>query len=102
VFTAHLSDLRLTWQFNNQSFLRLALIYRQVDRNLDNYEAAWQSVYQARQRNLTSQLLYSYQLNPQTVFFIGYGDSAYENDQQADLKRDQRSAFVKMSYAWLL
>ncbi len=102
VFTAHLTDLRLTWQFNNQSFLRLALIYRQLDRNLDNYEAAWQSAFQRRQRNLTSQLLYSYQLNPQTVFFIGYGDNAFEDDQQVDLKRDQRSAFVKMSYAWLL
>lgn len=102
VFTANLTDLRITWQFNNRSFLRLALIYRQVDRNLDNYEDAWQSVLQSKQRTLTSQLLYSYQLNPQTVFFIGYGDNAVEDDQQTELKRDQRSAFLKVSYAWLL
>lgn len=102
VFTADLTDLRLTWQFNNRSFLRLALIYTQIDRNLANYQDAWQSVFSARQRNLTSQVLYSYQLNPQTVFFVGYGDNATADDQQHELKRDQRSAFLKFSYAWLL
>ncbi|MCH8538663.1 MAG: carbohydrate binding family 9 domain-containing protein [Alkalimonas sp.] len=102
VFTADLTDLRLTWQFNNRSFMRLALIYTQVDRNLSNYEDSWQSMLSGRQRNLTSQLLYSYQLNPQTVFFIGYGDNASADDKHNELKRDQRSAFLKFSYAWLL
>ncbi|MCC5827245.1 DUF5916 domain-containing protein [Alkalimonas sp.] len=102
VFTADLSDLRLTWQFNNRSFLRLALIYTQIDRNLANYEAGWQAVLNSKQRTLTSQLLYSYQLNPQTVFFVGYGDNAIENDEQTELKRNQRSAFMKFSYAWVL
>ncbi|MCC5854040.1 MAG: hypothetical protein JJU30_14490, partial [Alkalimonas sp.] len=102
VFTADLSDVRLTWQFNNQSFLRLALIYTQIERNLANYEAGWQTVLNSKERALTSQLLYSYQLNPQTVFFVGYGDNALENDQQTTLKRNQRSAFMKFSYAWVL
>lgn len=101
VFTAHLTDFRLTYQFSNRSALRLALIYNQLSRNLANYQPAFQSLLSAKQNSLGSQLLYSYRYNPQTVFFAGYSDNAIENDEINSLWPVQRNVFIKFSYAWL-
>ena len=98
VFTANLTDLRLSYQFSVRSFVRLALIYSDISRNPANNIG----VVEAREKTLGSQLLYSYKLNPQTLFFAGYSDSAYQDDELTSLERDQRSVFMKFSYAWLL
>ena len=98
VFTANLTDLRLSYQFSVRSFLRLALIYSDISRNpLNNTGTVV-----ARDKTLGSQLLYSYKLNPQTLFFAGYSDNAFSDDEVDDLTRDQRSVFLKFSYAWML
>jgi hypothetical protein len=49
---------------------------------------------------LFSQLLFSYKLNPQTVFFLGYSDISLAN-QRLDLTRANRTFFLKIGYAWL-
>ena len=98
VFTANLTDLRLSYQFSVQSFVRLALIYSNIQQNPTN------NIGQVtpHARELGSQLLYSYKLNPQTLFFAGYSDNAFADDEVNSLTRDQRSVFVKFSYAWML
>jgi hypothetical protein len=98
VFTANLTDLRLSYQFSVQSFVRLALIYSNIQQNPTN------NIGQVtpHTRELGSQLLYSYKLNPQTLFFAGYSDNAFADDDVNSLTRDQRSVFVKFSYAWML
>ncbi|MBU2179292.1 MAG: hypothetical protein KJ930_07625, partial [Gammaproteobacteria bacterium] len=98
VFTANLTDLRLSYQFSVRSFLRLALIYSDIRQNpLNNIGDVT-----ARSKSLGSQLLYSYKLNPQTLFFAGYSDNAFSDDEVQDLTRAERSVFMKFSYAWML
>ncbi|CCQ12259.1 FIG01056734: hypothetical protein [Pseudoalteromonas luteoviolacea B = ATCC 29581] len=98
VYTANLSDVRFTYQFDIHSYIRLAVIYTDIERNQANYIRNVDAKY----KGFTTQLLYSYKLNPQTVFFAGFGDSGFEDDQLTDITRDTRSVFAKFSYAWLL
>ncbi len=98
VFTVNLTDLRLSYQFSVQSFVRLALIYSNVHQNPLNNQGS----ITAHSRDLGTQLLYSYKLNPQTLFFAGYSDHALADDDIEGMTRDDRSVFFKFSYAWML
>lgn len=98
VFTANLTDLRLSYQFSVRSFVRLALIYSNIRQNpLNN-----QGIVTEKERSLGTQLLYSYKLNPQTLVFAGYSDHAFSDDDIQQLTRDDRTVFLKFSYAWML
>ncbi len=98
IFSANLSDLRLTYQFNLRSFLRLTMIYTDIEREPSSYVKE----VDARYRALSTQLLYSYKLNPQSVVFVGYSDSGYQDDDLSQLEKDNRTLFAKFSYAWIL
>jgi len=97
LFTANLSDFRVTYQFNQRQFLRLILVYSDIERNPQNYTFD----VDASSKGLGTQLLYSYKLNPLTKFFVGYSDSAYQDDVVTSLTQSERSVFMKLSYAWL-
>ncbi len=96
IFDAIVADTRLTWQFNLRSFVRLTVQYQDVEKN--------QSVYvdevDAREKEVGRQLLYSYKLNPRTVFFLGYSDLYVDNDDLDELEASDRTWFMKVSYAW--
>jgi hypothetical protein len=98
VFSAHLTDLRFSYQFSIRSYLRLSIIYANIKQNPfnNNGEVVQHS------KTLGSQLLYSYKINPQTLFFAGYSDNALKNDNVQDLKKLERSAFIKFSYAFMM
>ncbi|MEO8195512.1 MAG: DUF5916 domain-containing protein [Thermoanaerobaculia bacterium] len=96
LFTAQLTELRLVWQFNLRSFARVILQHRDLTRDADLYATAVDE----RSRRLFSQLLYSYRLNPQTVFYLGYSDTELETDRFDALPTD-RTLFVKLGYAWM-
>ncbi|MEI4549646.1 carbohydrate binding family 9 domain-containing protein [Pseudoalteromonas spongiae] len=98
LFTANLTDARLSYQFNNRSFVRLAVIYRDIERNPNNYIDDVTAHY----KGFSTQLLYSYKVNPQTVFFAGYSDNGYQDDDLSKIEKTDRSVFMKMSYAWML
>ena len=98
LFTANLSDFRATYQFDQRQFLRLILVYSDIERNQENYTFD----VDARSKSLGTQLLYSYKINPLTKFFLGYSDSAYQDDELTSVTKDQRSIFMKFSYAWLM
>lgn len=97
LFTANLSDFRATYQFDRRQFLRLIVVYSDIERNQQNYTFD----VDASSKGLGSQLLYSYKINPLTKFFVGYSDSAYQDDVLSSLTKNQRSVFMKFSYAWL-
>lgn len=97
VFTAHLYDVRATYQFDPQQFMRLILTYSDVSRNQANYNFD----VQAQNKDYGFQLLYSYKLNPLTKFFVGVSQSAIQDDQLTSFQADNRSIFMKFSYAWL-
>ena len=98
LYTANLTDLRLVWQFDVRSFLRFNAINTDISRDPALYHF---DEVDSEYRSLSTQLLYSYKLNPQSLVFLGYADNGYQDDDVDSLTRDQRSVFVKFSYAWL-
>jgi hypothetical protein len=96
VFDATLADIRATWQFNVRSFLRFTMQYQDIERNLDVYV----DPEFAQEKDIGRQLLYSYKLNPQTVFFLGYTDRYVDDDSLDDLTVEDRTVFLKIGYAW--
>ena len=96
IFDAKVHDLRLTWQFSVRSFVRLTVQNQDIERNQDLYfeEIDEQS------RDVGRELLYSYKLNPQTVFFLGYSDHYIDDDDLASLTSTDRTVFAKVGYAW--
>ncbi|WP_340679677.1 DUF5916 domain-containing protein [Paraglaciecola sp.] len=97
LFTANLSDLRITYQFDQRQFLRFIAIYSDIERNPDVYTFAVDKT----SRDLGTQLLYSYKVNPLTKFFVGYSNVAQQNDVISTLTTAEHSVFMKFSYAWL-
>ena len=97
LFTANLTDLKTTYQFSARSFLRFTLQYTDNKRNQGLYVRS----VQARTKQLTTQLLYSYRFSAATRFFIGYSDAGFQNDTYDAIEKTNRTVFAKFSYAWL-
>ena len=97
VFTENLTELRISYQFNVNSYLKFNIVYTDINFNLDNNPSA----YTAKDNNLSTQLIYAYKINPQTVFYLGYSDNSYQDDRLKSLSREQRTIYSKVSYAWL-
>ncbi len=100
VYTARLTDFRLSYQFDVNSFLRFTLIYNNTNRNPLNYLYNREDV-RPKSRDLGTELLYAYKINPQTVFYLGYSDQHDNEESSVQLKQNQRSMFMKFSYAWI-
>ncbi len=96
IFDAAVHDVRLTWQFSARSFLRFTAQIQDVERNQDQYIDEVDSVSNQTGR----QLLYSYKLNPQTVFFLGYSDNYVDDDDLSRMTVTDRTWFMKIGYAW--
>ncbi|MCV2885721.1 carbohydrate binding family 9 domain-containing protein [Aestuariibacter sp. AA17] len=97
LFTASLTDARITYQFDKEQFIRLTFAYNDVDRHLENYVG---SNFYETNRDFGTQLLYSYKVNPFTKFFLGYSDFGVQNDQVPHRRVAEQSLFMKVSYAW--
>ncbi|MEP1444572.1 MAG: DUF5916 domain-containing protein [Paraglaciecola sp.] len=87
---------KLIWQFNRQSQLQFILQDTDINRDLSLYRPGEYS--SSGDQSLATQLLFSYKLNPQTLFYLGYSDNGFADDQQ-DFIRTERSLFAKFSYA---
>ncbi len=98
ILTAHLTDFRVGYEFDLKNSLRLSLIYRNTERNPERFD----SEQERRVESYDTQLLYTYQVNPRTVFFAGYASDGVGNDQFSGLRRTGDSFFIKLSYAWRL
>jgi len=96
VYVENISELRVSYQFNVHSYLKLSLIYNDIDRNPDNNLV----LNSQKNKYLSSQLIYAYKLNPQTVFFLGYSDQSLQDDYLKTLRKEERTFFTKISYAW--
>ncbi len=104
LFYAKLLDLRLAYQFNIRSRLSLALLGVDIDKNLDLYENNFDNDPDndvlASSKTVGSQLIYSYKLNPQTLFYMGYSDKVTKNDRVLSLEKTDKTYFAKFSYMW--
>ncbi|NQZ22194.1 MAG: carbohydrate binding family 9 domain-containing protein [Colwellia sp.] len=103
LFTANQYDVRLGYQFNMRSILKLVVQYTDIDRDagMYSYEDIEDRPHDTNRR-FSTQLIYSYKINAQTLFFVGYSDGGFQDDNLNELERDQRTIFTKFSYAWLL
>lgn len=97
LYTANLSQARATYQLNVRTFVRWVGQYLDVERD----PALYTDAVPPRSRDFFNQLLFSYKINPQTVFFAGYSDT-WTGDERIDLTQQSRTVFVKFGYAWLL
>ncbi|UCD37365.1 MAG: carbohydrate binding family 9 domain-containing protein [Fidelibacterota bacterium] len=97
LYTANISELAVIYQFNTRTFLRCILQYRDYQRDPSLYL----DEIDAEEQHLFTQLLFSYKINPQTVFFLGYSDN-HDGTPDYSLTRSDRSFFLKLGYAWLL
>jgi hypothetical protein len=96
IYTVDLPQLRVLYHLNRQAFMRVIAQYEMVDRN----QAAYILPVEARSEELLTQILFSYRLNAQTVFLLGYSDFA-EGNERVDLTQQNRTIIAKLSYAWL-
>ncbi len=97
LFTTQVSELRSTYHFSRRAYLRAVLQYSQIDRDPDLYSEA----VEGRTRDLFTQLLFSYEVNPRTAVFVGYNDAALANDEYQALTQAERTVFMKLGYSWL-
>ncbi|MBA7575567.1 hypothetical protein ES708_17397 [subsurface metagenome] len=108
LFDANVSNFRVKYQFTRRAFLRVNLQYVDYDRNTENYIEEERDDVDANSTSLFSQMLFSYEINPQTVFYLGYSDN-YRNRNYIDqrgrfddsLTQTNRAFFTKIGYAWL-
>ncbi|MEM1250518.1 MAG: DUF5916 domain-containing protein [Acidobacteriota bacterium] len=106
LFEANLSQLRMVYQFNARTFVRAIVQYRDLARNAALYDSAVDPLTE----RLFNQLLFSYKLNPATVFFLGYSDDRLGGEeldplgnlQFNDLQQTSRTLFLKLGYRWLM
>ncbi len=97
LYTANISHLSAVYHINEQIFLRTIIQYVDYDYNVGNYIEERDSEY----KKLFAQFLFSYKINPFTVFFLGYSDNRY-GSQDYNLTQNDRTFFAKLSYAWVL
>ncbi len=95
IFDANLSQLRLQYHFSAAAFLRAIVQYRNVARNPELFSSPVEETTEM----LFTQLLFSFELNPRTVAFVGYsGDRLGLTD--TSLTQTNRTFFLKLGYAW--
>ncbi|MBM3308322.1 MAG: carbohydrate binding family 9 domain-containing protein [Candidatus Eisenbacteria bacterium] len=97
LYTANVTYLKAVYQFSPEMFVRAILQYVDCDRAPELHPFP----VEPEEQSLTSQVLFSYKLNPQTVLFLGYGDAHYGSGT-VDLTQTDRTFFAKVGYAWTL
>jgi hypothetical protein len=98
LFDAAIANVRVTYQVNVRSLFRLTLQNLEIIRDPSLYIDAVDEKYESK----SIQFLYSYKINPRTLFFAGYSDEGYQDDNQNTFEKTGRSVFTKFSYAWQL
>lgn len=95
LFTAQIERLKATYNFTARAFLRVIGEYLDVDRDPDLYTFP----VEAQSGSFAGSALFAYQINWQTVLFVGYGDNRLQ-DPLGELEPADRVVFVKVSYAF--
>ena len=74
----------------------MTMQHQDVERN----QALYIEDVDASSKNIGRQLLCSYKVNLQTVFFLEYSDSHLDDDDLETLTSTDRTFFLKLGYAW--
>jgi len=97
LYTSSIGQLTASWQFNPRCFVRAILQHVDNDFNTELYSDGRDP----EEQRFFTQFLLSYKINPRTVFFLGYSDNSFAN-QDYGLTRGDRTIFAKIGYAWVL
>ena len=97
LYTANITQGVAIYHLNLRMFFRVIVQYVDYDYNPENYTFPVDPEF----KHFFSQLLFSYQLNPRTVLFLGYSDN-YQGNQDYSLARSDRTIFMKIGYSWQL
>ena len=96
LFRIHVPEARVVYQFNTRAYVRMILQYTDIKRDISLYE----DKIEPRTKDLLTQILFAYKLNPQTAIYVGY-TGGFMGDQRIDLTEADRVLFTKLSYAWV-
>lgn len=97
LYTANIAQGTIAYQFTTRSFVRAIL--QHVDNRFEVALYDDPEEHEPQEQDLFAQLLFSYKLNPQTVFFLGYSESS-QGTQDYGLTTANRTLFAKIGYAW--
>lgn len=104
LFSATITNLKLIYLFDEKNSLRYTMQSSSVDRNITQYDffvtADTSDDEDESSENVASQLLYTYRVNPQTLFFAGYSSQGFRNQDIRTIRDTGRTVFMKFSYAW--
>jgi len=104
LYSANQTDLRLSYQFDIRNQLKLVMQYTDIQRNAALYQANFDSDddnnVNAVDKLFSSQIMYSYKLNAQSLFYLGFADRGFQDDTLEGIEKDSRSVFAKVSFAW--
>ncbi|MBA7575041.1 hypothetical protein ES708_16857 [subsurface metagenome] len=105
LYTANVSNFKVEYQFSKRMFFRTNLQWTDYRRNADLYNYDIDS----KTNKLFSQMLFSYKINPRTVFFLGYSDNYQNRNYRGDrrivddsLIQTNRAIFTKIGYAFMM
>ncbi|WP_440874234.1 DUF5916 domain-containing protein [Thalassotalea sp. PLHSN55] len=102
IYQEQIADVRLSYQFDVRSYIKLNMVYTDIEFNpLQNQRLFSLSDSSEHNKALSTQLIYAYKLNPQTLFFLGYSDNSLQDNQLKTLTQQERTFFTKVSYAWM-
>jgi hypothetical protein len=96
LYTANREYIKLTYNFNERVFVRTIFQYAIYEKD----PALYYDVVEPRKQEFLTQILFSYKVNPNTAFYIGYSDYYY-GDYDTDIIQTDRSLFAKIGYAWM-
>jgi hypothetical protein len=96
LFTAQVPQMTAIWQFNTRTFVRAIFQYTDIRSNQELYEDEIDEI----EKDFFVQLLFSYKVNPRTVFFAGYTEGGSEN-QDFPMTTTGRAVFLKIGYSWI-
>ncbi len=97
LYSVNQGEVNMAYQFNKRMFLRTILQYADYRKNKDLYTYETDPEF----RRLFTQVLFSYKLNPQTVFFLGYSDN-YNGYRDTGLPQVNHTFFLKIGYALVM
>ena len=96
LFRVHAPEVRFVWQFNARAFVRTILQYTDIERDPSLYNSSVQQ----QSRDLFTDFLFAYKVNPVTAIYAGYSE-IYTGTEAYDLTKTSRSLFIKLGYAWV-
>jgi hypothetical protein len=99
LYRANLTQLRLAYHVTVRAFFRAILQYQALRSTPELYPDP--SAVPEQSRTLSSQLLFSYKVNPQTVIFAGYSERR-AGETGIVVTETNRTVFVKLGYAWVM